>query len=371
MVKNKLFTTIQLPHNSYLKPEGFLFIFFWSVMFGLYFMNYYYAHNPVFQEAVSLTLLNFWDIPIALIHIHLWLPKMMHIKNRFAYPALIWMGYGLGVLCLAWIDGFLFAEIGNLWIKNLKLEITWQRNFPEAIISMLSYAAVMYAIKLAKEKNHLELIQENVQNSYENLLLKHEVEDKEVQQLRFLIDRHTLLNMMDSIYFAQDLDKAQEIALKVKSLMSYALKESDTRKVSLVSEIEVLNDYIDLKRLEFTNRNVTIDLNIIDVDEKWKIAPFLLFIFVENVFKHGIHKLKNERWAKIRIEMRGSELHFQTLNKEPAQNVGDMPDVERSGKGIRLTRRRLKTLYPEKHSLELKSNHNVFEAYLTIDLESV
>jgi Histidine kinase len=368
MNKNKPFLNYLMPNNTYLKPEGFLFIGFWSGMFGLYFMNYYYAHNPRFEEALSLTVLNFWDIPIALIHFHLWLPKMMNLRNWSAFPILTWIGYLLGMVLLAWIDSFLFAETGNLWIKNLKSEITWQRNFPEAIISMLSYAAVMYAQRIAKEKNTLEWIRENMEKSYEHLLLKHEVADQEVQQLRFLIDRHTLLNMMDSIYLSKDLETAQEIALKVKSLMSYALKESDTRKVSLVSEIEILNAYIDLKKMEFMNRNVTIDLNVSNVEEHWKIAPFLLFVFVENVFKHGIHKLKNERWAKINIEMRGSELHFQTLNKEPAQNVEDMPDIERSGKGIRLTRRRLKTLYPEKHSLELKSNHNVFEAYLTIDL---
>jgi two-component system, LytTR family, sensor kinase len=377
MIKKNFYLNYRLSTNAYLNPEAFLFVFFWSCLYGFHFMNYYYGLvGDSWNAALHLTLLNIIDIPITLIYFYLWLPFMLSMM-RYDIPApILWIAYTLGMIGLAWTDGFLFSEMGN-WFISVDKELSrplnhqnlsWQYNFPEAILSMLSYESVMFVKKLSRDKNKLELLQDNMKKNYENLLLRHAMEENEVQQLRFLIDRHTLLNMMDSIYFAKELDSAQEIALKVKSLMSYALKESDTRKVSLVSEIEVLNDYIDLKRLEFTNRNVTIDLDVTNVDEQWMIAPFLLFVFVENVFKHGIHKLKNERWAKIRIEMRGSELHFQTLNKEPAQNVSDMPDVHRSGKGIRLTRRRLKTLYPEKHSLDLKSNHNVFEAYLTIDL---
>jgi hypothetical protein len=375
MIKKKIYLNDWLSANVYLNPVAFLLVCFWCCLYGFHFMNYYYGLvGDTWNAAFHLTLLNIIDIPITLIYFYLWLPIILGM-TRYDLPAsILLIAYLFGMLGLAWVDGFLFSEMGN-WLISVDKDLnralnhqnlSWQYNFPEAILSMLSYEAVMFVKKLSRDKNSLELLQDNMKKNYENLLLRHAIEENEAQQLRFLIDRHTLLNMMDSIYFAKDLDNVQEIALKVKSLMSYALKESNMRKVSLISEIEILSDYIDLKKLEFRNRNVTIDLNIIDVTEKWMIAPFLLFIFVENVFKHGIHKVQKDSWAKIRVEMKGCILHFQTHNKESPQNVSDTPDM--SGKGIRLTRRRLKTLYPEKHSLELKSSHNIFEVSLTIDL---
>jgi LytS/YehU family sensor histidine kinase len=159
------------------------------------------------------------------------------------------------------------------------------------------------------------------------------------------------------------------MSLKVKNLMVYALQNSFTKKVSLDTEITFLKDYIDLKLLEFVHKPVKIDFQVNTATNHIQIPPFILFVFVENVFKHGIHKLSKNRWATISIELKENQLHFQTRNPKPIHPIGDTPNT--SGHGIRLTRKRLATFYPQAHWLDentQKEEEHLFEINLIIHL---
>lgn len=372
---------------------------FWGIMLLLYFVNYL-TWTP--KIAGCLMLLNLVDIPIAMFHFFILLPLTLGSKRLptvWAFP--LWF---IGILLLAVADGFFFASLGTYWLKNTQIchclqggegyaiagskELAYLknespqilsigRNFPEAVFAMLSYASVMYANiyndvnEALKERNQrLYLQKQNVDLEYEQLRQKQAAKDLELEYLKIRIDQHTLFNALDSIYFAakKKLDTTPNITLKLKELMRYLVREIDTQKIPLERDFEVLQHYVDLKMLELEGADISIRFNLpTEYDKKLKIAPMILLVFIENVFKHGIEKVRENRYGHIEIRVEGQTLFLETINPNPKRNVNNIDDTE--GKGIALTRRRLKRMYPERHEFTRIENKDIFKLNLQIELD--
>ena len=93
----------------------------------------------------------------------------------------------------------------------------------------------------------------------------------------------------------------------------------------------------------------------------------ILLVFVENVFKHGIEKVSENRYGRIDIRIEGNVLFLETVNPNPKRNVETMDDT--GGKGIALTRRRLKRIYPDRHEFTRIENKEIFKLNLQIELD--
>ena len=370
-------------------------ILFWFVMMGLYYLNYLTRSQEI---AIRLTMFNLIDIPIAMLHFFVLLPLTLG-NSRLSYfqAYLLW---ALGLISLAFINGGLFSFLSQLFrdnffafgiFKGVSPEIVnnkvikegiapqnleYYRNIPEAIFSMLSFTAVLYASRFSDLKETLEerneklfLQKVNADLEIEQLRQKQVMKDKELEFLRVRIDHHTLFNALDSIYFAakKKRDTTPEITLKLKELMRYLVRDDDN-KVSLARDFEVLQCYVDLKKLELEGATVDIQFNLpIEYDKRLRIAPMILLVFVENVFKHGIEKVSENRYGRIDIRIEGNQLFLETVNPNPKRNVDTMDDT--GGKGIALTRRRLKRIYPDRHEFTRIENKEIFKLNLQIELD--
>lgn len=190
----------------------------------------------------------------------------------------------------------------------------------------------------------------------------------ELQLLKAQLHPHFLFNTLNNLY-AHSLEaspRCPEIVMKLSELLRFMIYESNTPKMSLAREIQVLQSYITLEEMRYGDR---IDISVaIEGDiEKYQIAPFLLLPFLENAFKHGTSKQLDQCWISLNMSVENSEMIFKLINSINPQS--DEETKEPGGLGLMNVRKRLELLYKDKYSIETKKLEEVFVVDLKIKLE--
>jgi two-component system LytT family sensor kinase len=150
--------------------------------------------------------------------------------------------------------------------------------------------------------------------------------------------------------------------------MRFMLQENVQEKISLVRDLEYLNNYISLQRLR-TDINPNIKIQIAlqqEVSSSVQIAPMLLIPFIENAFKHGI-SLREESQIRISLELKESTLYFDVFNTKHVRYEND-PERHSNGIGLMNVKQRLQLVYPNKHELVIRETANDYFVHLVINL---
>lgn len=189
----------------------------------------------------------------------------------------------------------------------------------------------------------------------------------ELSFLRSQISPHFIFNILNSIVYLirTKADKqAEDVTIRLSSLMRYMLYDSDQSMVPLERELEYLRNYIDLQRMRFDG-DVAIDFQIDGTVRACTIEPMLLIPFVENAFKHGV-SLVHEPHINVYFHIDHGKLIFSVENK-----IGVLQDPSKevsSGIGMKNVLRRLELLYPGKHQLDVTNTGEIFRIALEISL---
>ena len=89
----------------------------------------------------------------------------------------------------------------------------------------------------------------------------------------------------------------------------------------------------------------------------------MLFMpFIENAFKHCSDK-KSDNSIQIEIKTKGSEIFFSCKNKYDVNKKSIGTD---HGLGMELINKRLLTLYPNSHNLNVSKSNTQYEVSLTL-----
>lgn len=191
-----------------------------------------------------------------------------------------------------------------------------------------------------------------------------------VDFLRSQINPHFLFNALNTLYgtaIQENADRTSEAIQKLGDMMRFMLQENMQDKISLVREIEYLNNYIDLQKLRIgSNTNIQIQTEIQDHENYFQIAPMLLIPFVENAFKHGI-SFREPSHIKVTLEIKDNTLYFDVYNSKHPKTGSD-PEKDKSGIGLENVKQRLKLSYPGTHDLIIRDTTKEFFVHLTIQL---
>ncbi|MCX6242914.1 MAG: histidine kinase [Bacteroidetes bacterium] len=205
-------------------------------------------------------------------------------------------------------------------------------------------------------------------NWYENQKLQADfINQKQVSELALLrsqVNPHFFFNTLNNIYSLvyQKSDDAPEAVMKLSSIMRYMLYDATTDKVLLEKEIEYLKSFIELEKLRLRNKEfVSLDIN--GSAEGLTIAPMLLIPFVENAFKHASRTVPAPGII-VRLDIRPIEIKFEVKNF--IRKNQQAPTDQQGGIGLSNIRRRLELLYPQKYSLDIKPDGDVFCVKLII-----
>lgn len=208
-----------------------------------------------------------------------------------------------------------------------------------------------------------------VDNARREKLVQEKQEESLKTELSFLrsqISPHFIFNVLNNIVALARMksDQLEPTVMKLSSLMQYMLYETDEEKVTLKTEAEYLQSYIDLQKQRF-GRKVKVNVETDISDENTFIEPMLLIPFVENAFKHGVGMIENPE-INIKLAATGRSLDFTVQNKFADKSV-EVKD-KTSGIGLPNVTRRLNLLYPMQHDLMITKNDNWFSASLKLNL---
>lgn len=195
--------------------------------------------------------------------------------------------------------------------------------------------------------------------------LEKEKLNSELAFLKNQISPHFFFNTLNNIYslISINAEDSQKAVLKLSKLMRYLLYESDHGNTRLSSELDFMNNYIDLMKLRMSEK-VSLNVSFPSKYDDINVPPLLFIPFIENAFKHGI-SYRGKSFIEVSMETTKTSLSFRCANSlVPAKE-----EVEDSNSGIGLenVKKRLSLLFPGKHDLKINRSDDTFEIMLFIN----
>lgn len=187
----------------------------------------------------------------------------------------------------------------------------------------------------------------------------------ELQVLKAQLNPHFLFNTFNNLYVLalQKSDKTPIVIAKMSDMFHYILYECNANEVPVSKEIKLIEDYIQLEQLRYTERlSINFEKDVDNYD--YLIPPMLLYTFVENCFKHGSSPDPDSPWIKILIRVRNDNFVFEASNSIPEANNRNREIAECVG--LLNTKRRLELIYPGNHQLQILKEHDEFMVKLII-----
>lgn len=265
-----------------------------------------------------------------------------------------------GILGVTIIDKIRVVIIGQGYI-NAPFRITIVNLFLSLMAGLrggMSVGGIAAAIKLMKywyikEQRNFQLQKENIAS--------------QLQLLKAQVHPHFLFNTLNNIFsYTQKVSPtASTLVMGLSDLLRYILHEGSQALVPLEKELKMLDDYIVLEQIRYSDR-LEINKEIPAHANTLLIAPLLLLPFVENCFKHGASNILEQAWIRLAIDIDGNKLKMTLIN---AKVPGENHKQEASGIGIMNARKRLELLYLGKHELNITEEEDVFIVNLRIELE--
>jgi LytS/YehU family sensor histidine kinase len=195
--------------------------------------------------------------------------------------------------------------------------------------------------------------------------LEKEKLNSELAFLKNQISPHFFFNTLNNIYSLISINQedSQKAVLKLSKLMRYLLYESEHGDTKLSSEIEFMNNYIDLMKLRMSEK-INLSISFPGNYEDRSIPPLLFIPFIENAFKHGI-SYREKSFIDISMTSSIDSINFRCANS--VVKSGEDADSEHSGIGLENVSKRLSLLFPGTHELKINKSDTEFEILLRIN----
>lgn len=285
-----------------------------------------------------------------------------HSVLRFLGQNLLLLLVSLLILYLIW--RFFGDQIGNPWKKmgrkhhdhsELVYIVRWTSVLLRDLVMIVLTIGLAAALRLSDKWTLISQQKKDMISSQREVELKN---------LKSQLNPHFLFNTLNSIYalIAISPAKAQDAVHELSRLLRYVLYDSPT-SVTVKQEIDFIDNYVKLMRLRLSpSLDIHVDLNVTGW-ENYRIAPLLFITLIENVFKHGVHNVPED---KIVISIKAAEGVIKCHVSNTI--LPDTPSTSRSttgGIGMHNLRRRLQLLYGDRATLCI----NVTDTLYTVDLD--
>ena len=202
---------------------------------------------------------------------------------------------------------------------------------------------------------------------YDEMKLREELTrrnfETELALVRSQIDPHFLFNTINNIdvLIAKDPERASKYLNKLSGILRYLVYETKAERIPLAMEIDYIGKYVELQKIRTTNPGY-VNFEATGYANDLRIAPMILFPFIENAFKHAEGR-KNSNSILIKVSAEKKTVLFECVN---SYQVSPDRTREIGGLGDELIRRRLALIYPEKHSLEAADDGTTYSVKLTL-----
>ncbi|MEM7486140.1 MAG: histidine kinase [Bacteroidota bacterium] len=234
-----------------------------------------------------------------------------------------------------------YNEIWLLALGSLFMIFAW----------VVCYLVIKLLMKLNKDR-------------IERLELNTNLKQAQLNTLKGQINPHFMFNSLNNIrgLMLEDVEKSREMLTKLSEILRYSLTKNNSNAISVAEELEMVDNYIDLSKIQFEDRLEFVK----EVDEdtlSLHIPPMIIQLLIENATKHGISNLKKGGRIVLSLTKEEDQLIIEVRNTGKLQIGKNTTQL-----GLKNIRQRLKLLYAENASFNLNEVAGEVVAHIKIPM---
>ncbi len=215
------------------------------------------------------------------------------------------------------------------------------------ITAAFIFISVMFMLRYKNEKQT-------------HALLRKEKAELELQALKSRLNPHFLFNTLNNIYALSltDPEKTTASVGRLSDILDYILYKGQNKTVTVLEELNIVDNYIELEKLRYDER-LTINVEK-QLTTPNTIPPLLYLSLVENAFKHGAAKTRDEVLISISVRTEATGSVFIIENTCPK-----ISEKNKEGIGLENIEEQLKHYYGDHFTFRILHERNKFTAELT------
>ncbi len=235
---------------------------------------------------------------------------------------------------------------------NIRINPPWWQTWTFRISAIVLVISAFYAIVRWRVQQRFRQQLERSEKERQVAELKQKGVELEMQALRAQMNPHFIFNSLNSINrFILQNNKAQasEYLTKFSKLVRMILHNSQASLITLESELESLELYLNLEGLRF---NYHFDYKIsvpreLDISSL-KVPPLILQPFVENAIWHGLMHKEEKGQLDINVSGEDNYLYFKItdngIGRKKAEALSSKSATKHKSMGLRITTNRIAIL---------------------------
>ena len=338
---------------SYLKQNFYFQLAFWSALFLFGAARSYDDYNGgIFKQLIIYNLCH-WIFQILGANFIYYI-LILHFFDRKKYLRFsIYLIISLYIISI--INRIFIVYIAEPFFTNESKDslisiftdlkyLLFHYTFP-IISGAFIFISIMFIIRYKDEKEN-------------NIRLEKEKAELELKSLKSQLNPHFLFNTLNNIYSLSisNSDKTSPSISQLSDILDYILYKGQKKWVSVSDELTVVDHYIALESLRYSDQRLKI-IKDIQGNSSHPIPPLLYLTLVENAFKHGAGKSSEQTEIKIKFE---ANEKFSVFTIE---NTFNNPlECNKKGIGLQNIKKQLEHHYQGHFTFTISKENNIFNA---------
>lgn len=202
----------------------------------------------------------------------------------------------------------------------------------------------------------------------ENLLEKAKLEtslkESQLNALKGQINPHFMFNSLNNIrgLILENPEKSREMITRLSEMLRYSLTKNDVNAISIEEEIEVVDNFIAISKIQFEERLSFVKEVQLETLHM-QIPPMVIQLLVENAVKHGIANIKQGGFVKLKTNIIDDNLVIEVINSGKL-----IIDENSTQLGLQNIKERISLLYGLKASFNLEEIDDLVRATINLPI---
>lgn len=194
-------------------------------------------------------------------------------------------------------------------------------------------------------------------------------ENNNLELFKNLLQPHFLFNSLNNLYALslRNSDQTPEAIAGLSLLLERVVAFSRQESIQLSEEIALIREYIALEKIWLGEYSFLLDFQVKGDTEGVTIPPLTIYTLIENAFKHGIRKCRNNGWVTIHLVVKDDKILLKVRNGvQHTEEESRVSTVPATGLGIEAVRKLLESSYRKHYYLEARPIGDVYAVDLII-----
>ncbi len=330
----------------------------WTAVALISAFNWYYWRdmgkmgNPWSWYMLIIAKLSVWYIWALLTLAILWLGRRFGL-NRLGWGRWFSAHLALSIVCVGaymiTYEVIIVALLGRPMtseVMNHYMGVLFHQHLSYFYLAYWAIIGVDYAISYYKKFRERELRAAE---------LERRLTTAQLEALKAQLQPHFLFNTLNMIsaYMHSDVQAAEKMLTKLSDMLRLSLRQMQGQRITLKKEMELIRLYLEIQQARFRDRleiRIDIDPSLLDA-----LVPCLILQpLVENSIRHGVAPYSEHARVTISATRNNGSLEMRVADTGPGLPL-NWTDNGENGIGLSNTRERLKQLYGDRQSFELRS----------------